>query len=165
MGLGDVPRDTRAGVAAAIGTAWFPLEPRAPSMAAPMRSIPLAQSDRPTREVFQLFPRRRSDSLTPTGRQQCRPIPSHTMKKSSRINPQPHLCAAHHPTTGKPIIITRGQSGFQEMKTDLTPELAVRLFNESLGVTPKQVEAMLAGSLLSWNCPTANHNARKQKKP
>ena len=87
------------------------------------------------------------------------------MKKSTRINPQPHLCAAHHPTTGKPIIITRGQSGYHEMKTNLPPELAVRLFNDSLGVTPKQVEAMLAGSMFGWNCPAANRKARNQIAP
>jgi hypothetical protein len=51
------------------------------------------------------------------------------------------------------------------MKTNLPSELAVRLFNESLGVTPKQVEAMLAGSMFGWNSPAANPKSRNQNTP
>lgn len=78
------------------------------------------------------------------------------MKKSTRIYPQPHMCAAQHPTTGQPVIIIRGQAGYHVMKSSLPAELAVRLFNEPLRVTPEQVEAMLAGSMFGWTCPAAN---------
>lgn len=63
MGLGGVSRDTRPGDAAAVGAAWFPLEPRASGMAAPLRRVPFGQRHRPAPEVFLLFPRRRSACL------------------------------------------------------------------------------------------------------
>ncbi len=77
MGLGDVPRDARAGVAADFGAAWFPLEPRAPGMAAPLRRISFARFPRPARKVCELFPRRFTRRLI------------HTMKRNKRRLPLP----------------------------------------------------------------------------
>ena len=51
------------------------------------------------------------------------------------------------------------------MKTTLPSEIAVEVFNRPLGVTPEQVEAMLAGSLFGWNCPAANPKSRNKKTP
>ncbi len=67
-----------------------------------------------------------------------------------------YVCAAVHPTTGEPIIITRGESGYRPLASECDAATAVRLFNEPLGITPEQVEAMLAGSMFGWDCPAAN---------
>jgi hypothetical protein len=67
-----------------------------------------------------------------------------------------YVCAAVHPTTGEPIMITRGEPGYRPFASEFAPATAVRLFNESLHVTPEQVKAMLAGSMFGWDCPAAN---------
>ena len=67
-----------------------------------------------------------------------------------------YVCAAVHPTTGEPIMITRGEPGYRPFASEFDAETAVRLFNESLRVTPEQVQAMLAGSMFGWDCPAAN---------
>ena len=55
----------------------------------------------------------------------------------------PPMCAAHHPTTGKPILLRRGEYGYWPAM----PGLDVDAYNARHGVTPAQREAMLAGSL------------------
>ena len=67
-----------------------------------------------------------------------------------------YVCAAVHPTTGEPVIITRGESGYRPFASEFDPETAVRRFNESLRLTPEQAKAMLAGSMFGWDCPAAN---------
>jgi hypothetical protein len=67
-----------------------------------------------------------------------------------------YVCAAVHPTTGEPVMITRGESGYRPFASEFDAATAVRLFNESLGVTEPQVQAMLAGSMFGWDCPAAN---------
>lgn len=66
------------------------------------------------------------------------------------------VCAAVHPATGEPVIITRGESGYRPFASEFDAETAVRLFNESLRITEADAQAMLAGSMFGWDCPAAN---------
>jgi hypothetical protein len=67
----------------------------------------------------------------------------------------PDQCVAIHPSTGKAIFIKRGVMGFYDMPSDLD-EGAVKLYNAIHGITPRQREAMLAGSMFGWDVPGAD---------
>jgi len=57
------------------------------------------------------------------------------------------------------IIIHRGQSGYtptDNYSETATPKEAARKLNETMGITPAQEEAMVAGSMFGWAVPGAD---------
>lgn len=77
----------------------------------------------------------------------------------------PERCYAFvacHPAGNRIVLIERGERGYQETGLDdpkLTPEQAkthVAIYNQKLGVTAAQQQAMLAGSLFGFDVPAAD---------
>jgi hypothetical protein len=66
-------------------------------------------------------------------------------------NKLPEICASFHPTTGKPILIKRGERGYWPT----WDAFDVDGFNEHRGVTAAQREAMEIGSMC-WDVPGAD---------
>jgi hypothetical protein len=64
----------------------------------------------------------------------------------------PGICAASHPITGAPILISAGESGYYP----LPPHFDVEAFNKRNGITCAEVDAMVIGSMFGWNSPGAN---------
>jgi uncharacterized glyoxalase superfamily metalloenzyme YdcJ len=67
----------------------------------------------------------------------------------------PQVCASTDLTTGKTILLKRGERGFWpggEKFENLTADE----INADLGVTKAQAEAMAAGSMFGWHVPAAN---------
>lgn len=62
----------------------------------------------------------------------------------------PDMCAAAHPTDQAPILIRRGERGFYP-----APGIDVGGYNARHGITDKQVECMLIGSMFGWEVPGA----------
>ena len=54
------------------------------------------------------------------------------------------------------ILIKAGVSGFEVVITGGSPQTAADLFNENLGVTEAQHNAMVVGSMFGWHCPGAD---------
>ena len=80
------------------------------------------------------------------------------------MNTLPKVCAVVHPTTGEPVLITRGERGyrgfdFHPRKREPAHEV-VKTFNDIMRVTDQQAQAMLAGSMFGWDCPAAELNAQ-----
>jgi hypothetical protein len=69
------------------------------------------------------------------------------------FNRLPELCAAVRPETGETILIKRGVPGYFEIEERASP---AKIYNELRGITPEQVQAMIAGSMFGWDAPVAN---------
>ena len=72
----------------------------------------------------------------------------------------PEACLTLMPSGGKLIYIERGQSGYHTSNWDTgDPAKNRRIaddYNEKLGVTKAQVEAMLGGSMFGWDVAAAD---------
>ncbi len=72
----------------------------------------------------------------------------------------PEKCYSTLIDTGAVVILKRGETGFY--KTDIPfsgkeeAQALVDKYNEKLGVTKAQAEAMKAGSMFGWACPAAD---------
>ena len=66
----------------------------------------------------------------------------------------PELCFAIDAGTGAVIAIKKGERGYWTTKDMVAAD--VDFFNEKLGVTPAQREAMIAGSLFGFDVPGAD---------
>lgn len=64
----------------------------------------------------------------------------------------PDFCFAALPSTGQPIVIDRGESGY----TGLSGTYDIDRENKKLGVTAGQREAMFTGSMFGWKVPGAD---------
>ena len=69
---------------------------------------------------------------------------------ANRENVLPYRCAAFQPMTGEAIAIVRGVDGYYNVDG-----LDVDEFNEALGITRGQVQAMIMGSMYGWSDPAA----------
>ena len=65
----------------------------------------------------------------------------------------PGYCAAKHPTTGKTVLIKRGERGFWPAYGIPSADI----FNRERGITDHQREAMLIGSMFGWDVPGVAH--------
>lgn len=65
----------------------------------------------------------------------------------------PALCAARHPTTSAAILIRRGAAGYWPAPRE---NFDVEAFNAAHGITPRQVSAMVHGSIFGWDCAAAD---------
>lgn len=87
----------------------------------------------------------------------------------SNLEQLPFECYALMPTDNTPVLIRKGEPGYYPISPRITKELAME-FNQRSGVTPAQVEAMLAGSMFGWNVPAASASywedilSKKEKK-
>jgi len=87
------------------------------------------------------------------------------MSREDRTRPVadglPKMCYAMNDVTKRLILIRRGEAVYHELQDDeslllaATPGVVDRL-NGTLGVTPAQREAMVAGSMFGWNVPAAD---------
>jgi hypothetical protein len=72
----------------------------------------------------------------------------------------PEACLTLMPSDGRLIYIERGQSGYNTSNWDTSDPVQNRRiaddYNEKLGVTKAQEEAMLNGSMFGWDVPAAN---------
>ena len=64
----------------------------------------------------------------------------------------PDFCFAALPSTGQPIVIDRGTSGY----TGLSGTYDIDAENKKLGVTAGQRDAMFTGSMFGWKTPGAD---------
>jgi len=64
----------------------------------------------------------------------------------------PEVCAFSHPSTGMPVLITRGEAGYRELPATVD----VDAVNEEAGITKDLVSAMVAGSMFGWDKPIAD---------
>lgn len=71
---------------------------------------------------------------------------------AERLEKLPEVCASRLPSTGEPILIERGASGYYAGTFNSDPDK----FNREWEVTPAQVQAMEAGSMFGWHVPGAN---------
>lgn len=62
------------------------------------------------------------------------------------------MCAAKHPTTGKPIFLKSYVHGYFKAPSFLK----VEEYNTKLGITKGMVEAMLCGSIFGFEVPGAD---------
>jgi len=69
--------------------------------------------------------------------------------EEDRFDRLPRVCAAMEYTHNQPILITRGEAGYHELRKDFD----VDRFNAQRRITAAQVEAMLAGSLFGFHTP------------
>jgi hypothetical protein len=71
----------------------------------------------------------------------------------------PQRCYSVIPSSGKLIIITRGESGYVECADSQIGREANRMFSDTAnqvnGITRAQEEAMVAGSMFGWDSPAA----------
>lgn len=67
----------------------------------------------------------------------------------------PESCLAYLPHNRKPIMITRGESGYRLLNEELSDVLPEE-HNEYYGITRAQVNAMLHGSMFGWYTPGAD---------
>lgn len=67
----------------------------------------------------------------------------------------PQHCVSREPTTGRLVMITRGQRGFRYMNGDREPET----YNRTLGLSYEQVEAMEYGAMFGFDEDLANPEA------
>ena len=71
----------------------------------------------------------------------------------------PEMCVAVLQPENVLIGIKRRQRGYFQMYDGTVKGTAARLvadrMNRALGVTPRQREAMLVGSMMGWECPAA----------
>ena len=72
------------------------------------------------------------------------------------MNGLPAFCMSRLHSTGEPILIKRGETGFYP--SDFDPDE----FNESRGITPAQVAAMEMGSMFGWHVPGAKPEAHER---
>lgn len=72
----------------------------------------------------------------------------------------PGACLTLMPSDGRLIYIERGQSGYHTSNWDTgDPEQNRRIadnYNNKLGITKSQEEAMLGGSMFGWDAPVAD---------
>lgn len=71
----------------------------------------------------------------------------------------PEKCYSVSETTGKLILLTRGEPGYREVNPcpeGMTSREAADERNRKMGATKKQEAAMLAGSLFGWEVPGAD---------
>jgi|TARA_Y100000034_G_scaffold125828_1_gene176139 hypothetical protein len=54
------------------------------------------------------------------------------------------------------VAVIAGASGFHSCTTVENPQEAADYLNRSLGITAKQVEAMIKGSQFGWHCAAAD---------
>ncbi len=73
------------------------------------------------------------------------------MSLESNCAKLPAFCAALHPNTKEPVLLKRGETGYWP-----TEGLDPRSFNEARGVTPRQVRAMLLGSIWGFEVKGAD---------
>ena len=64
-------------------------------------------------------------------------------------------------TTGETVLIKRGEKGYYPQ--DSLKWSYVDEFNETLGVTKAQAEAMAHGSLFGWDIPASNPKMWEEK--
>ena len=64
----------------------------------------------------------------------------------------PEFCATRMPFDGSVILLKRGERGYWPAHGIVSPEI----FNRERGITPAQVEAMIAGSMFGFDCPGAD---------
>lgn len=74
------------------------------------------------------------------------------MRLHERLSKLPPVCASRLPGTGEVILIERGSSGYYHGQGGLDPDE----FNEAIGATPAQVQAMEVGSMFGWELPGAD---------
>lgn len=88
------------------------------------------------------------------------PCPGITSVSTATQKSLPEYCYSCLASTGEIVILKRGETGYY--KTDIpvsgleTARELVQLYNDKLGVTRAQYEAMKAGSLFGWDTPAAN---------
>jgi len=68
----------------------------------------------------------------------------------SNLDKLPIYCYAVHPENGSAIKITRGVPGYNVVRM---PGSEVEKANEKEGVTRRQVNAMVIGSMFGWDVP------------
>jgi hypothetical protein len=71
---------------------------------------------------------------------------------SNNLEKLPALCALHHITTGKPVIVKRGEMGYYPQEDDFD----VDFFNEVHGITENQKMCMQIGSMYGFHVPGAD---------
>jgi hypothetical protein len=64
-----------------------------------------------------------------------------------RFDSLPVLCGARDPSNNRPVAILRGEMGYFLWTEGKTPEE----WNNDHNISPDQVEAMIAGSVLGWH--------------
>jgi len=64
----------------------------------------------------------------------------------------PERCVSREPTTGRLVLITRGQSGFRYIAGNRSPEE----YNRAMGLSYEQVEAMEYGALFGYDAELAD---------
>jgi hypothetical protein len=64
----------------------------------------------------------------------------------------PERCMSREPTTGRLVLITRGQSGFRHVEGNRSPED----YNRAMGLSYEQVEAMEYGALVGFDAELAD---------
>jgi hypothetical protein len=64
-----------------------------------------------------------------------------------RFDKLPVLCGARDPSNNRPVAILRGEMGYFLWAEGTTPEE----WNNDRNISPDQVKAMIAGSVLGWH--------------
>ncbi len=64
----------------------------------------------------------------------------------------PERCVSREPTTGRLVMITRGQTGFRHIAGGRSPDD----YNRAMGLSYEQVEAMEYGALLGFDADLAD---------
>lgn len=64
----------------------------------------------------------------------------------------PEMCAAFNPSDKSCIFVKAGERGFYPALN----KIDARYFNETRGITPSQVNAMLTGSMFGFEVPGAD---------
>lgn len=73
-------------------------------------------------------------------------------RAKANIAKLPIVCAERNPSDNQPILIQAGESGFYPAPSSLD----VEGFNRRHGVTERERDAMLAGSMFGWEVPAAD---------
>lgn len=72
------------------------------------------------------------------------PLPPH-------VADLPSVCYGRNPATGAPILLKLGEAGFWP-----APGVDPIRINKTIGVTPEQAAAMMAGSMFGFHVPAAD---------
>ena len=77
------------------------------------------------------------------------------LDKLARDRGLPRYCYTHNSSIGEDVLLTFPERGFRTCR-GVTSEKSAATLNKDLGVTYRQVAAMQAGSMFSWNAPAAD---------
>ena len=69
------------------------------------------------------------------------------LSSAHRFDRLPVLCGARDPSNNRPVAIWRGEMGYFLWTESKSPEE----WNNEHNISPEQLEAMMAGSVLGWH--------------